>query len=372
MMKKIASIIALISLWAQLNAQPDAITNLIALHNDYDNEILLNWTYPGPETLSTNGFFEIQKSTDYFIDWSTGTPGNLVKRSDYYNYFYLRKGDKVSYTVTGLNESTTYYFRVWTNIIYSSYSAYSDISNLAYNVVELHVDITSPSAVNDLSAIFITPPTIDYNSRNMSINSMLYDRGKLTFTATGDDGMVGKAHHYEVRITTNPYFDWVNKWEEATLVDYIFYYGNQIASPGEKEEIEIGLYNSCTNYIAVKVSDEYNNLSGISNIAKCDTHYTFPPPWWRWSKNFIDPLKGEKARLDYHVSVPGHVKVNIYTITGELVNTLLNEDSIEGDYYTEWDGTNTDGEIVANGLYVEKAQIYDHTYTGKIIVFKKR
>jgi hypothetical protein len=56
--------------------------------------------------------------------------------------------------------------------------------------------------------------------------------------------------------------------------------------------------------------------------------------------------------LNYTVSSASRVKVDIVDMMGNVVKTLIDGDVTAGRYTAEWDGTNNDGAMVANGSYI--------------------
>ena len=110
-------------------------------------------------------------------------------------------------------------------------------------------DTESPSAVDDLSVGFTTGYT-----------------ATLFFTATGDDGIYGRARTYEVRYAT-------------TFIDSANYsLANKFTSPNQPHVgtaddtiVVTGLLPNTKYYFAVKVADEVPNWSDISNIDSAQT-----------------------------------------------------------------------------------------------------
>lgn len=59
----------------------------------------------------------------------------------------------------------------------------------------------------------------------------------------------------------------------------------------------------------------------------------------------------DKATIIYKLSQQGLARIRIYTINGELIRTLVEEDKVEGTYTVEWDGKDEFGGNVGSGLY---------------------
>ncbi|MEO0094885.1 MAG: class II glutamine amidotransferase [candidate division WOR-3 bacterium] len=71
------------------------------------------------------------------------------------------------------------------------------------------------------------------------------------------------------------------------------------------------------------------------------------------TKNFIlqpNPFN-KSVNINYYVSKPGIVKINIYDEPGRLVRRLLHEFKISGEYSVIWDGLDDHQNPLANGTY---------------------
>ena len=111
-------------------------------------------------------------------------------------------------------------------------------------IVGPFVDSIPPSSVTDLN--------VDDNSATSVF---------LTWTASGDDGTIGTATETDLRYATD--LEALLGWDGATKVQ------NESAPlpSGSSEHIEIGdLTPGFTYYFALKIIDDANNVSGISNV----------------------------------------------------------------------------------------------------------
>jgi len=106
------------------------------------------------------------------------------------------------------------------------------------------VDNTPPGTIYDLNAI----PGEDHGEII------------LTWTASGDDGDVGVADHYDIRYSTNAIFE--SNWSSANSRPN----PPTPASPGQIQTCTIdGLAEGEAYFIAIKTYDDYDNSSAISN-----------------------------------------------------------------------------------------------------------
>jgi subtilase family serine protease/subtilisin family serine protease len=101
---------------------------------------------------------------------------------------------------------------------------------------------------------------------DLAVTGLLLTKVTLTWTATGDDGMQGRANAYDLRYSTAPISD--ANWEQATPVA-----GTPAPqTPGALEQFTIGgLAPGTSYYVALKVLDNVGNSSEISNVVVAKT-----------------------------------------------------------------------------------------------------
>jgi len=73
--------------------------------------------------------------------------------------------------------------------------------------------------------------------------------------------------------------------------------------------------------------------------------YCYPNPF--------SPTSDSKTTIKYMIEKDARVTIKIYDVESNLVNTVIkNEPKLAGVYYTQdWDGQNSKGKQVANGVY---------------------
>jgi len=99
-------------------------------------------------------------------------------------------------------------------------------------------------------------PIVDLNISQTGPTSVT-----LIWTATGDDGLVGTASHYDLRYSVTPITE--TNFSMAMSVGNV----PAPAAPGEIQTCLIPNLNPNTNYyFAIKVEDEVHNISSISNV----------------------------------------------------------------------------------------------------------
>jgi len=66
----------------------------------------------------------------------------------------------------------------------------------------------------------------------------------------------------------------------------------------------------------------------------------------------------------------GRVRIEIFSVKGELVRTLLNEDRRAGEFMLRWRGTADDGQVVPSGVYFCRLQSGHATDTQPLLLLK--
>jgi|GEM_PF-6543385 len=164
-------------------------------------------------------------------------------------------GTPESFTIDGLSPDTRYEFGVRSTDQAGNISPLSNVVTLRTPMVR---DTIPPDPVNDLAI--------------RDVNAW---RARLGWTASGDDGRVGQARSYDIRMNVGGSLD----WERATrLVD--------APAPGEAGASESfmvgGLAPGVSFTFAMIVIDDAGNPSSLSNVLVV----TAPPPTGR---DFDDP-----------------------------------------------------------------------------------
>lgn len=250
---------------------PATIANL-GSGSPTETSIALSWTAPGDDGMSGT-------ASQYDIRYSTA----LINEANFAAAIAVASppapssaGSLQSFTVTGLNSGTTYFFAVKTADEIPNWSAISNITSLSTSN-----DATSPVTIASLDAVLPT------------LNSLT-----LVWTAPGDDGSVGTASSYDVRYSTDSIT--VGNWNSATQMS-----NEPAPNPaGTPESLSVaGLAENTTYYFAIKAADERDNWSGLSNIATNKTALDSTPPA---SINDLAAAPGsDNGEIDLSWTAPG-------------------------------------------------------------------
>jgi len=74
----------------------------------------------------------------------------------------------------------------------------------------------------------------------------------------------------------------------------------------------------------------------------------------------------------YEIRVRTHVKLSIYTASGTLIATLVNEvqEPRPGGYEVTWDGRDQKGQKVSSGVYFCRLKAGSHLEAKKLVLLK--
>ena len=86
-------------------------------------------------------------------------------------------------------------------------------------------------------------------------------------------------------------------------------------------------------------------------------------------QNYPNPFN-PTTTIRYSVAEFTHVSLRIYTDSGELVHTLVNEVKESDHYEVRWDGRNDQGSVVASGSYFYVLTVKDWQAAKKMLLLK--
>lgn len=87
------------------------------------------------------------------------------------------------------------------------------------------------------------------------------------------------------------------------------------------------------------------------------------------SSAFPNPFN-PSTNILFTVGQSGHVQVDLFSVTGKRVRTLLSESRAPGDYQVRWNGRSDTGDPVTSGLYFCRLQSGGDTDIRKLILLK--
>lgn len=187
----------------------------------------------------------------------------------------------------------------------------------------------------------------------------------LQWTAPGDDGWVGRASKYDVRVSRTP------------ITEGNFYWAGKVAGfitpsyPGGTETMEVtGLSPGVEYYFAVKTRDEHGNWSPISNVvrwvdATLSIQSQLAP--LEFGTPYPNPARSQ-TRFGMTLPMDDVVRVDVYDLSGRHVRSLAQGTFEAGQRDLVWDLSDDRGRRVPFGMYLVRAQIGSTVFSRRVSV----
>ncbi len=221
---------------------------------------------------------------------------------------------------------------------------------------------------------------------DLGISSTGYSQVHLTWTAPGDDGNIGTAHSYDIRYS-NADITPAN-WTSADAAQLALPLTPSLAGTFETALV-ITLDQGTTYYFAIKTEDNDGYVSYLSNVVNTTTSGTPPTPTpgipptptpgtpptptatvtngglanvhlapnpYVKSKNLSNSV--------WFLGLPKFVKIKIFTLSGNIVKTIVHDDSGAGGS-EEWDVGN-----ISSGIYIYILSSATEIKKGKMTIIK--
>ncbi|MHA2099207.1 MAG: T9SS type A sorting domain-containing protein, partial [Candidatus Kariarchaeaceae archaeon] len=87
------------------------------------------------------------------------------------------------------------------------------------------------------------------------------------------------------------------------------------------------------------------------------------------TQNYPNPFN-PTTTISYSLPVQSRIKIQVYDITGRLINTLLNTDQNAGKHHIIWNGRNSSNKQVSTGIYFLRFDAGVYTNTIKMMLLK--
>lgn len=209
----------------------------------------LTWTAPGDDgTSGTAAQYDVRLSTSPIDDANFANATRLTSAP-----VPLAAGATQNFLVTGLAPGTQYWFAIKTA---DERANWSGISNVVTFTTAASNDSVRPAS-----------PVI-------AINASTDNSVTLGWNATGDDSLSGTATRYEVRWSTATITE--GNWASATLVSTGV---PAPAAPGTAQTVTIGALDRTRDlFFAIRVADEVDQWSALSNVVRADHLLDTAPP----------------------------------------------------------------------------------------------
>jgi hypothetical protein len=93
------------------------------------------------------------------------------------------------------------------------------------------------------------------------------------------------------------------------------------------------------------------------------------PTRFALNQNYPNPFN-PTTTIGLDLPVASHVKLTVYNVLGQQVNTLIDEELVAGSHTVEWDGTTDSGDAAATGVYFYRIDAGDFVETRKMMLLK--
>ncbi|RMD93091.1 MAG: T9SS C-terminal target domain-containing protein, partial [Calditrichaeota bacterium] len=90
---------------------------------------------------------------------------------------------------------------------------------------------------------------------------------------------------------------------------------------------------------------------------------------FRLFTNYPNPFNSNTF-ISYQLPVSVKVTLKIYNLLGDVVSTLVDEIQTAGEYRVVWDGRDSEGHLVASGLYFYQLTAGDFKQTRKLLYIR--
>ncbi len=162
--------------------------------------------------------------------------------------------------------------------------------------------------------------------------------------------------------------------------DTATYHGEVVALRYLGEDYRLVLFDFPLFYMEASMAEAVmrqvmEDLGEVVGIAGDDDGKIFVPRAYALHQNYPNPFNPSTAIV---VDVPeGEVKgdriktrIAIYTLRGQLVRVLLDDEKEAGRYLLHWDGRNGRGESVGSGVYLYRMESGDFSSVRKMVLMK--
>ena len=85
--------------------------------------------------------------------------------------------------------------------------------------------------------------------------------------------------------------------------------------------------------------------------------------------NYPNPFNPETT-INFALSNPGHVRIDIFNIRGSFVKTLVNADMLQGEHTVVWNGLDNSGHQVSSGVYFYQMKTNDYSSIKRMVLMK--
>jgi len=259
-------------------------------------------------------------------------------------------GTQLSRVVSNLAGGVTYYFAIW---------ACDDagLCSLQPGVAYTYAKPSSPQIITIPAPTLLVPGNRSYTTKNKPTfywNPVSVVGANITYSLQVDNDISFKHPEIDTTSLTTPSF--VSPVELPAGATY-YWHVKAVDDKGNQSE-----WSETWSFYIVKKEE-------ISSVFTSTELY---PPKPNIVKVGGTTLGGKiNVRLRYALKEREEVELKIYTVSGQLVRTIVDKDVKNIDTYEEiWDGRDEEGNLVPSGIYIVYLKVGETVKIEKIIVIK--
>jgi ligand-binding sensor domain-containing protein len=117
------------------------------------------------------------------------------------------------------------------------------------------------------------------------------------------------------------------------------------------------------------LSIEFNGIIKVNGDMELITNLNTPIEYKNRIIAYPNPFS-TKTGWQYTLNKSSVIRVDIYDSFGRLIKTIVNRHYSPGTYYLSWDGTNNNGTLVSEGLYIVILKSNEECYSNKILLIR--
>lgn len=121
--------------------------------------------------------------------------------------------------------------------------------------------------------------------------------------------------------------------------------------PGNDNRYGFGFANAFMMGEAIK--HDHTTISIVDGMLEDTKEAHQAPQTFELYQNYPNPFT-PKTTINFHISEPARVQVEVYDLTGSMVATLVDQELDKGCYNTSWNGRDTAGRTMDSGVYMYK------------------
>jgi formylglycine-generating enzyme required for sulfatase activity len=113
---------------------------------------------------------------------------------------------------------------------------------------------------------------------------------------------------------------------------------------------------------------DYTDEAGLYEVAPTTVSVAHDQPMpFTLQQNFPNPFN-PTTTIPYSLSSSGHVRVDVFNITGQRIATLVNTHMAEGSHTTSWNGRDESGKAVGAGIYLYRLSSGEMSEARKMLL----